>query len=76
MQKPAIESPTLRELYPDLKDEEIASAAEALDRYIDLLARITKRIVQDPEAMGRHPGLTRVTGLPTMREDPIESSDQ
>jgi hypothetical protein len=76
MTKPTVQSPTLRELYPDLADEDLGSAAEALDRYIDLVARITERIAQDPDAMARHRSLTRANGIPTMTDDPINSSDQ
>ena len=75
MQRLTIESPTLRELYPDLEDEDIASTAEALDRYIGLIARITERIAQDQEAMPQYRSLTHAAGLSTMTEDPMESSD-
>lgn len=76
MAKTTIESPTLRELYPDLAEEDLASAAEVLDRYIDLVARITERLVSDPEALVRHRRLTHTQGISTMTGTSTNASDQ
>ena len=46
----ADELSALRRLYPELSDKEIEEAQEALDRYVDLVARMAERIKADPEA--------------------------
>jgi len=45
----ADELEALRRLYPALSDQELREVQEKLDRYVDLVARITERIVSDPE---------------------------
>lgn len=76
MAKTTAQSPTLRDLYPDLNGEELASAAETLDRYIDLVARIAERIAGDPEAPDRFRMLTQGPGTPTMTSASTNTSDQ
>jgi hypothetical protein len=40
----------LRRLYPEISDEDLQEVQENLDRYVDLIGRITKRLLDDPEA--------------------------
>jgi hypothetical protein len=36
--------PTIRDLYPDLTDEELAEAEDTIERYLELVLRIFERI--------------------------------
>lgn len=49
----------VRDLYPELKDEELKDAEETLDRYISAVLRIYERIRVDPVAYAQ---VTRLTG--------------
>lgn len=37
-------SPTIRDLYPHLNDEQLAEVEEAWDRYLELVLRIFERL--------------------------------
>jgi hypothetical protein len=39
--------PTIRDLYPDLTEEQLVEVEESLDRYIELVLRIFKRLESD-----------------------------
>lgn len=45
-----IKEPTLRDLYPDLTDEQIEEVDEAFDQYVRLALKIYDRISADPVA--------------------------
>jgi hypothetical protein len=49
---------TIRDLYPDLDDEQLKEAEENLQRYLELTLRIYDRIRQDPDAYARFKTLT------------------
>jgi hypothetical protein len=49
---------TIRDLYPDLDDEQLKEAEENLERYLELTLRIYNRIRQDPDAYARFKTLT------------------
>ena len=49
---------TVRDLYPDLTDEELQVAEENLERYLELKLRVYERILGDPEAYARFKALT------------------
>ena len=66
-------SPTIRDLYPHLSDEELREADENLGRYIELTLRIYERIRNDPEAYARFKALTASELHPTMK---FERSNQ
>ncbi len=38
---------TIRDLYPDLNEEQLKEAEDNLERYLDLVLRIYERIVND-----------------------------
>ena len=52
------DGPTIRELYPDLSDEQLKEAEENLERYLELALRIYERIRSDPEAYSQFRALT------------------
>jgi hypothetical protein len=66
-------SPTIRDLYPHLSDEDLKDADENLSRYIELTVRIYERIRNDPEAYARFKALTASELHPTMK---FERSNQ
>lgn len=49
---------SLRELYPDLSEQELEEAEENLERYIELVLRIHERIRLDPKAYAEFKALT------------------
>lgn len=49
---------TIRDLYPNLSEEQLREAEEVLDRYIELAVRMFKRIKADPKAYARFIALT------------------
>jgi len=51
-------SVTIRDLYPDLNDEQLKEAEENLERYLELTLRTYDRIRQDPDAYARFKTLT------------------
>ena len=53
--KPA---PTIRDLYPDFTDEQLAEAEDNLEQYLLLMLRIYERIQGDPESYARFRALT------------------
>jgi len=69
-------TPSLHDLYPDLNEQAIASAAQTLDQYVDLVARITERIVNDPEALAEFRSLTQGGGIRKMKPTFTPASDQ
>lgn len=42
--------PTIRDLYPQLDENQLREAEENLDRYLELTLRIYERIRNDPQA--------------------------
>lgn len=42
-----MKTPTIRDLYPRLSDQELAEAEDALERYVALVLRITERTLRD-----------------------------
>jgi hypothetical protein len=58
--------PSLAELYPNLTPEELVKAEENLDRYLQIVLRIYKRIKADPEEYARFRALTDSDSCPTM----------
>ena len=51
-------SPSIRDLYPQLSDEDLRNAEERFDRYIALVLRIYERLCSDPDAYQRFEDLT------------------
>ncbi len=51
-------TPSIRNLYPRLSDEELAEAEENLDRYVEHALRMYERIKRDPETPARFRALT------------------
>ena len=49
---------TIRDLYPELNEEELREVEENLERYIKLTLRIYGRIRSDPEAYAKFKVLT------------------
>lgn len=49
---------TIRDLYPDLDDEQLKEAEENLERYLKVVLRIYNRVRQDPEAYAQFKTLT------------------
>jgi len=52
------DSPTLRDLYPNLSEDELQEAEKNLDRYIAVVLRIQERLRNDPDAHARFHELT------------------
>lgn len=44
---------TIRNLYPDLTEEELLAADKTLGAYLELVLRIYNRIYEDPEAYAK-----------------------
>ena len=55
--KPA---PTIRDLYPDLNEAELAQVEDSLERYLALVLRIFERLESEADAKAGH--LTPDTG--------------
>ena len=51
-------APTIRDLYPNLSEKEIAVAEDNLEQYLLLMLRIYERIQGDPESYARFRALT------------------
>jgi hypothetical protein len=49
---------TIRDLYPNLNEEQLREAEENLERYIELSVRMYKRITADPESYAQFIALT------------------
>jgi hypothetical protein len=49
---------TIRDLYPDLDDEQLKQAEDNLVRYLEVVLRIYNRIRSDPEAYAQFKSLT------------------
>lgn len=49
---------TIRDLYPNLNDEQLREAEEILERYIELAVQMYNRIKADPEAYAELIALT------------------
>ena len=49
---------TVRDLYPELDEEQRKEAEETLDRYLKLVLRIHARIMADPKEYARFEALT------------------
>lgn len=50
--------PTIKDLYPDLTDEQLTEAEENFDLYLEVIWRIHQRIRSDPEAYSHFKTLT------------------
>ena len=50
--------PTIRDLYPNLSDEQLQEAEENLTRYVQLTLQIYERIREDPELYTKFRHLT------------------
>src|SRR5580698_8516673 len=50
--------PTIRDLYPNLSENELAIAEDNLEQYLLLMLRIYERIQADPESYARFRALT------------------
>ena len=50
--------PTIRDLYPNLTEKELAEAEDNLERYLALVLRIYERIQADPENYAHFRALT------------------
>jgi len=77
MSKPKMDSEaavTIRELYPELDDEQLKKAEENLERYLELAMRIYERIRNDPDAYAQFKALTDSSQNPTMHEQRSNSS--
>jgi len=59
---------TIRNLYPDLNEEELKEAEENMERYLELVLRIYERIRGDPEAYSAFKALTALKQNPTMKD--------
>ncbi|MDA2938742.1 hypothetical protein MYX75_10835 [Acidobacteria bacterium AH-259-A15] len=58
---------TIRDLYPQLDEEQLKEAEENLDRYIELALRMYERIRLDPEAYRQFKALTAQRDAAMMR---------
>jgi hypothetical protein len=73
--KPA---PTIRDLYPDFTDEQLAEAEDNLEQYLLLMLRIYERIHGDPESYARFRALTEkihAVSLKTSRSAPLPDAN-
>lgn len=43
----------LRQLYPQLSDDDLQRAAETIEAYLALVRRIYERVIDDPDAYAR-----------------------
>lgn len=68
--------PTLRDLYPQFDEQALASTAETLDRYVDLVSRITERLVNDPEGSAEFGSLTQEREARNVNGTSTPTSDQ
>lgn len=57
--------PTLRELYPELNEEQLEEAEHNLDRYAAFLIRIAQRIAADSVAGNEDERLTQLENVDT-----------
>ena len=53
-----IPTPTIRDLYPNFTEQELAEAEDNLERYLALVLRIYERIQADPESYAHFRALT------------------
>ncbi len=53
--------PTIRDLYTELKKEQLTNADKNLDRYVALVAQLYERIRQDPDDYAQFTHLTAAT---------------
>jgi hypothetical protein len=51
-------APSIRDLYPDFSEKELAAAEDNLERYLALVLRIYERVQTDPESYARFRALT------------------
>ena len=66
---------SLRDLYPNLTDAEIAEAEENFTRYLEVVLRIYDRVHNDPDAIERWRALTGTQLVPydeSERSNPTE----
>ena len=52
-------TPTIRELYPELNEEQLEKVEDNLDRYIESTLRVYERLLADPEAYAQFKSLTK-----------------
>jgi hypothetical protein len=57
-------TPTIKDLYPGLTDDQLKEAEENFDAYLQIVWRIFQRIRSDPEAYSRFKTLTATTEKP------------
>jgi hypothetical protein len=73
--KPA---PTIRDLYPDFTDEQLAVAEDNLEQYLMLVLRIYERIQGEPESYARFHALTekiRALSCKPSRSNPLPEAN-
>ncbi len=64
--------PTLRDLYPDLNDEQLAEVEDTWERYLALVLRIFERLESQTDSSANH--LTqKANELPCNLQEPNES---
>jgi hypothetical protein len=68
-------SPTIRDLYPSLSEQEAIEAEENLTRYIQLALQIYERIREDPELYAKFRHLTASKSHPSMHNTNVEPSN-
>jgi hypothetical protein len=59
MPEPKHRAPTIRDLYPELSEEDLKEAEENLARYIAATLRLYEAIVADPDRYARFQALTK-----------------
>jgi hypothetical protein len=62
-------APTIRDLYPDLTDEELKEARENLSRFVALTLRIFERISAAADTKAHTETLTDQESFPTVKSE-------
>ena len=65
-------NPSIKDLYPELNDEELKEAEKNLKRYADLVLRMYRRISSDPVALQELEKLTESDPLGTLPDNPAD----
>lgn len=71
-------TPTIRDLYPNLTDQELVIAEENIGQYLSLALRIYERILAEPESYARFRALTekiRAVSYRTSRSNPLPAAN-
>jgi hypothetical protein len=66
---------TIKQLYPDLSDQELKDAEENLERYLALALRVYDRIAATPETLAGFAELLNA-GKPLPQDEPSPVSEQ